>query len=394
MIFATQTITFFYLATLSMSDTPGQKVIISVISDLVTDQRVNRAAMALHNNGYQVTLVGRKMRSSMPVGKRPYKVLRFRLFFEKGPAFYAAYNLTLFFYLLFKKADIYLSNDLDTLLPNFLVSRLKKVKLVYDSHEYFTEVPELISRPSVRNIWLGIEKRIFPRLKNVMTVNSSIAAIYSAKYDVRVHVVRNVPLAATYPGPSVSRSDWKIPADSMVFLFQGAGINVHRGAEEAIEAIRLVPGAVLLFIGAGDVIEKIKTTVLSENLGQKVFFIPKQPMNKLRECSRLADFGLSLDKDNNLNYRFSLPNKLFDYIHAGLPVLATRLPEVEKIVLEYDIGLITDSVEPKALAAKMKAMMSDKDQLDRWKKNLLLAAEELCWEKEEQNFLKVFDDAV
>ncbi len=376
-----------------MNNTPRQKVIISVISDLVTDQRVNRAALALHNAGYEVTLVGRRMRSSMPVGKRPYKVLRFWLFFERGPMFYAAYNTVLFLYLIFKKADFYLSNDLDTLLPNYLVSRLKNVRLVYDSHEYFTEVPELINRPAVQNVWLAIEKRIFPRLKHVMTVNSSIAAIYSAKYDVTVHVIRNVPFAATQKVPVVTRGDWKIPADSAVFLFQGAGINVHRGAEEAIEAIRMVPGAVLLFIGAGDVIEKIKTTVLSDNLGQKVFFIPKQPMNMLRAYSQLADFGLTLDKDNNLNYRFSLPNKLFDYIHAGLPVLATRLPEVEKIIVEYDIGLITDSVEPKELASKMKAMMTDKSQLDKWKKNLLIASRDLCWEKEEKKFLEVFDDA-
>jgi glycosyltransferase involved in cell wall biosynthesis len=376
-----------------MNNSPGQKVIISVVSDLVTDQRVNRAAMALHNYGYEVTLVGRRMRNSLPAGKRPYKLRRFSLFFETGPFFYATYNITLFFYLLFKKADVYLANDLDTLLPNYLVSKLKKVKLVYDTHEYFTEVPELVSRPSIQRIWVAIERKIFPHLNHIMTVNSSIAAIYSAKYDKHVHVVRNVPAKLTGLLPEVSRGDWKIPADAYAFLFQGAGINIHRGAEEAISAIRLVPNAVLIFIGAGDVLEKIKTIVLSDNLGQKVFFIPKQPFNKLRAYSSLADFGLTLDRDTNLNYRFSLPNKLFDYIHSGLPVLATRLPEVEKIVTTYDIGLLTDSLEPKALAAKMQEMIADKEQLDKWKKNLLLAAADLCWEKEEEKFLEVFTDA-
>jgi glycosyltransferase involved in cell wall biosynthesis len=376
-----------------MNKSDGRKVIISVISDLVTDQRVNRAAMALHNSGYTVTLVGRKLRSSLPVDKRPYGVKRFGLMFETGPLFYAAYNLRLFFYLLFNRADIYLSNDLDTLLANYIASKIKRVKLVYDSHEYFTEVPELVNRPRVQRVWKWIEGRIFPHLEYIMTVNSSIAAIYSAKYDKHVHVVRNVPSSMTSQLPEVARGDWKIPADAYVFLFQGAGINIHRGAEEAIAAIRLVPDAVLLFIGAGDVIDGLKTLTLTENLGQKVFFIPKQPLAKLRAFSMLADFGLTLDRDTNLNYRFSLPNKLFDYIHAGLPILATRLPEVEKIVTGYDIGVITDSLESKILAGKMLEMTNDKVRLDTWKKNLLIAAAELCWEKEEEKFLELFADA-
>jgi glycosyltransferase involved in cell wall biosynthesis len=356
-------------------------VIISVISDLATDQRVNRAAMTLHRKGFDVLLVGRRLKHSLPAGDRPYKTKRFKLLFERGPLFYAAFNIRLFFFLFFKKSDILLANDLDTLLANYLVAKFRRVKLVYDSHEYFTEVPELTARPAVRSIWLFIERWIFPKLDRVMTVNASIAAIYRQQYGVGVRIVRNLPYRqGDLPGEN--RKAWNLPEDQTIFLFQGAGINVDRGAEEAIEAIQQVDGAVLLFLGGGDVINRLKAQVAAGKASGKVFFIPRQPMNELIRFTTLADFGLTLDKDSNLNYRYSLPNKLFDYIQAGLPVLATDLAEVKKIVLDYDIGLITPSPEPHILAGKMREMMRDENRLARWKKNLNIAAAELCWEKE------------
>lgn len=371
-----------------------KKVIISVVSDLVTDQRVNRAAITLHNIGMEVILVGRRLNRSLPLQQRPYKTKRFKLWFETGPLFYLSYNIRLFIYLLFQKADILFSNDLDTLAANFIASKLKKVKLVYDSHEYFTEVPELVKRPFKQSIWLKIEKWIFPQLKNVMTVNDSIAEIYFKKYKVNVKVVRNVPFAADLSLPVESRNNWNIPSGVKIFLFQGAGINIDRGAEESIEAIKMVDGAVLLFIGGGDVIEQLKNRVSEKGLSEKVFFIPKQPFNELIKFTRIADFGITLDKNTNLNYRFSLPNKLFDYIHANLPVLCSDLVEVKKIIEKYDIGIVVSAYDPQNLADKMKEMMSDEVRLARWKNNLNIAAAELNWEKEQQNFIEVITDAV
>ena len=101
--------------------------------------------LSLYNHGYDVTLVGRK-KNSQSLTSRPYKVIRFNMFFKKGFLFYMFFNLRLFFLLLFKKSDILISNDLDTIFPNFLVSKFKKSQIIYDSHELFTEVPELLSK--------------------------------------------------------------------------------------------------------------------------------------------------------------------------------------------------------------------------------------------------------
>ena len=383
---------FFVLLAFEMPK--SKKVIISVISDLVTDQRVHRTALTLYSKGLNVTLVGRKLKSSSELEYRCYVVKRFNLPFENGPLFYAFYNLRLFFYLLFHRVDVLVTNDLDTLLPNFLISKLKNCALYYDSHEYFTEVPELVSRPKIQRIWLAIEHFIFPKLKNVYTVNDSIAAIYSSKYKVNVNVVRNLPIKRNGQLNAQKRQAFGLPLDKKIFLFQGAGINIDRGGEEAIEAIALVENAALLFIGGGDVMIRLKEKVVELKLEKKVFFIAKQPLEKLVSFTAMADFGLTLDKDSNANYKYSLPNKLFDYIQAGLPVLATDLIEVKKIIDGYSIGLITPSLLPSDLASTMEAMMANQKLLDKWKENLQIAAAELCWEHEEQKLLKIFHEVI
>jgi len=169
-----------------------RRIVVSVTNDLVTDQRVYKVCKSLQKLGFDILLIGRQLKNSPPI-ERPYKTYRMRLLFNKGFLFYAEYNLRLFFKLLFTKKDILLSNDLDTLLPNYIISKLQKKKLVYDSHELFTEVPELINRPRVQNIWIGIEKRILPNLKICYTVCQSIADYYDKKYGTNFKVIRNLP---------------------------------------------------------------------------------------------------------------------------------------------------------------------------------------------------------
>ena len=368
------------------------QIIISVISDLVTDQRVHRAALTLQENGYDVLLVGRELKNSMPVQPQPYQTLRFKLRWEKGALFYASYNLKLFFFLMNNKAAILLSNDLDTLLANFLIAHFRKTKLVYDSHEYFTEVPELISRPLIQRIWKTIERFIFPKLKNVYTVNESIASIYKNKYCVNVKVIRNVPLLQEplLQSKQEIRKELKLPLIKKIFILQGSGINIQRGAEEAVEAMRWVDNAVLLIVGSGDVIPQLKQMAQQLHLEEKVIFKSKMPASELRKYTLAADVGLSIDKDTNLNYRYSLPNKLFDYLHAGIPVIASSLTEVSAIINHYDVGIIASSHAPESIASCMNRMMNDEQQYEKFKINTFVAAKELNWQNERKILLNIF----
>ena len=234
------------------------KIIVSVTNDLVTDNRVDKVCRFLVNQGFDVILVGRKLKNSLTLSDRPYQTKRMRLMFTKGALFYAEFNLRLFFYLLFKGATHQLSNDLDTLLANYLAAKIRGRKLIYDTHELYTEVPELMSRPRVKRIWERIEGWIFPKLNKVYTVNDSIADFYSKKYMKNVRVVRNVsPMWQQTAIPS--KKELGIPEDKMLLIVQGAGINIDRGIEELVEAMTHIhDSAILLIVGSGDVIKILK----------------------------------------------------------------------------------------------------------------------------------------
>jgi len=368
---------------------PKKTAILSVINDLVTDQRIDRTAKVLLSLGYEVQMVGRRKSDSPGMPERPYATERMRLLWEKGPLFYAEFNIRLFFYLLFHRAQLLVSNDLDTLLPNYLIHKIFRCKLVYDSHEYFTGTPEVIHRPFVMKTWKLIEKLAVPGLKNCITVNSSIAGLFREEYGKEFVVVRNIP-DSNKPTDTISRDELGLPPGKKIIILQGSGINIQRGAEEAVEAMRYLDDCLLLIVGGGDVINALKQQASRQELEGRVMFIPRQTPDKLFHYTCNADLGLSLDKDTNINYRFSLPNKLFDYIHAGIPVLASPLPEIKKIITTYQVGDFIDTHDPRHIAEKIHTMLSDRQQYLQWKINLQKASEELSWENEQKVLVRLF----
>lgn len=364
-------------------------VYVSVTNDTSFDQRVHKTCITLVNLGYDVLLAGRKLPNSIPLQPQSYKVKRFKLWFNKGALFYACYNLRLFFFLLFKKIDILHANDLDTLLANYLIKKIKKCELVYDSHEYFTGVPELTNRPRVQKIWKKIESRILPNLKHCITVNHSIAQLYEEEYKIKFAVMRNIPEKKPQIQPK-SRQELDLPDDKKIILLQGAGINVDRGAEEAVEAMQYIDNAVLCIIGSGDVMPILHQIVKKLDLRKKILFIPRQTAENLRHYTLNADIGITLDKNTNINYRYSLPNKIFDYIHAGIPILASDLPEVKKVIETYQVGCIVKTHQPVDIAECISYMLSAKEQFILWKANAIKATKELCWENECKPLVEIY----
>ncbi|MBE7441242.1 MAG: glycosyltransferase [Flavobacteriales bacterium] len=354
------------------------KIIVSVTNDLVTDQRVNRVCSSLLALNFEVLLVGRKLNNSLPINRK-YQTKRFSLLFNKGFLFYANYNIRLFFFLLFSKSTILWSNDLDTLPANYLVSKLKGVKLVYDSHEYFTEVPELVNRPRVQKVWQQIEKWIFPKLKNVITVSNEIANAYHNKYHVKSTVIRNLPFKnkTFYKVKDIKKEGYHL------VIYQGS-VNVNRGIKPLVKAMKFVDKTKLYIIGDGDIFDEIVSIVRTLNLEDKVTLLGKIPFELLPHYTFQADLGVSLEENVGLNYKYALPNKLFDYINAGLPVLTSNLPEMEAVVKKYEIGETISLVNPKTIAEKINELFSNKEKLNIYAQNSLKAKEELCWENEEQ----------
>jgi glycosyltransferase involved in cell wall biosynthesis len=359
-------------------------ITVLVSNDLEHDQRVAKVCATLQKLNYDITLVGRLLPGSKPF-QRNYPTYRFRLLFTSGVWFYAALNIRLFFYLIFKKTDVILANDLDTLLPAFLISKLRSKKLVYDSHEYFTEAEGLTGRSFQKKVWLKIERWIFPKLKYVYTVNESIAAIYRKQYLTDVKVVRNIPLLQELYTVK-TREQLDLPPNKKIILLQGAYIDPDRGGMELVQAMPMLDNVLLLIIGSGRDIVNLKHLAETMKLQEKVRFMPRMPFDQLRQYTANADLGLSLDKPLHLNYTYSLPNKLFDYIHAGIPVLVSNLPELSRIVNEYHVGAICKEVTPTAIATAINEALYS-PSYPHWKTNAIVARNTLNWQHEE-NVLK------
>lgn len=358
-----------------------KRAVVSVINDLVTDRRVDKTCITLEQMGFSVLLVGRIKHDSPELSQRTYKTHRMRLFFEKGPLFYAEYNIRLFLFLIFRRVNLLFSNDLDTLLPNYIIHRIKRIPLIYDSHEYFTETPELVNRKYVQGIWKLIEKKILPKIKDCITVNESIASLYEKEFGIRMAVVRNIP--PLYKAERIkSKKDLGLPEGKKIVILQGSGINIQRGAEELVESMKFTGDIILLIVGGGDIIASLKEMSKTQKLDQKIIFIPRVPFEELFNYTVNADVGITIDKDTNINYRYSLPNKIFDYINAGIPIIASRLPEVQKIIDQYDIGTFIDNHNPGHIASVITATLNDAEKLERWKENIKFARKELNWENE------------
>ncbi len=379
------------------------RAIVSVTNDLGTDNRVHRTCMVLMELGYDVLLIGRQFPQSLSI-ERPYRTRRMMLLFNKGPLFYAEYNLRLFFFLLFgdkgdrsDKGDkvLLVANDLDTLLANYLAGKFLGAQLVYDTHEYYTEVPELVDRPAVRKVWLAIERWIFPKLQHIITVNDSIAQAYHQRYpqlqgrNVTINVIRNIPMHRDL-GPLGSRKQLGLPEDKFILILQGSGINVQRGGEEAVQAMAYLPEAYLLIVGGGDTWPVLQQMIAGQRLQDRVRLIDRMPYVEMMQYTRNADLGLSLDKDTNLNYRFSLPNKLFDYFRAHIPVLATDLPEVAAIVRRYDAGIIIPTPDPQTIASHVKELMINPARRTALRQNAIFAANSLDGEREKDALKGIF----
>jgi len=357
------------------------KVLFAVTNCICFDQRVLKMASVLKDMDMDVTIAGRRKGECCERSDIPFRTIRFKMIFRRGFLFYKFFNIRLLFCLLFRKFDLLVSNDLDTLPACYLAAILKRRPVVYDSHEYFTGLPELSNRRLVRYVWKTFERTIFPRLKYVITVSDSIAGLYEKEYGIRPVVIRNLAPSSEKLKP-VERNELNISEDEFVMIIQGTGINIDKGCEEAVEAVAGTEKLALIIAGSGDVLNYVKEMTGRLNIMNRVKILPPMQWNELIRYTKTADAGLVLEKDTNLNYRFSLPNKLFDYISAGIPVIAADLPEISAVVTKYNCGIIIPGVTPGEISEAVELLRKNKSLSEELKKNAVKASLELNWERE------------
>lgn len=358
-----------------------------VSNDLTYDQRVAKTCHSLNQWGWDIWALGRLMPNSGP--GPAFSHTRIRLPFQRGFAFYASLQWAILWKMRNEHFDAIWANDLDTLLPAFMLSWWRGVPLIYDSHEFFTEAAGLTGRPFHRGVWLLLERLVFPRLKAVITVNDSIADAYAARYpqarSKRPLVVRNMPLKRELlaANPSV-RSQYGISEDGLLMILQGAFMDQDRGVREALGLLDEPDDWSLLLVGAGPEFDRAKS--LQSRYGDRLICLDKLPFDALFQLTASADIGLSLDQGKHGNYWMSLPNKLFDYIHAGLPVVATAMPEVKKVVEAWEIGCVVPLGDPAALANAIREVRDIPRKT--WQDRCRRAADSLHWASDEKHLIQ------
>ena len=362
----------------------GKNIILAVTNDLTYDRRMFRICAALAEAGANVMLVGRKLRHSTSFAIQTFEGIRLRCWFNKGFLFYAEYNIRLFFFLWGSKFDIACACDLDTALAVRLASWVKMKKSVYDAHEFFSEVPELKGRPRVKAVWNWIGKMTIPEFNARYTVGQELAVLMGEKYDAHFDVIRNIAPANT----PVDISD-TAPTKEKILLYQGA-LNVGRGLEACVEAMVHLPDWQFWLAGEGDITETLKSLSKAKGVSDRVRFLGWVMPDDLPQLMRKARLSINLREVGSLNDYYSLPNKFFDAIHAGLPSIHMHYPEYVSICQKYPCAVLIDEVRVEKIVDTIQHIEKDEALYNSMVVACKEAAKEFTWENEARRLVEIY----
>jgi glycosyltransferase involved in cell wall biosynthesis len=359
----------------------SKRIIFCVTNDLNTDQRMIRICTSLQDAGYATTLVGRQRQDSLPLKERKFKQVRLNCFFSSGKFFYLEYNIRLLFWLFFQATDAICAIDLDTIVPATIVAKLKGKKMIYDAHEYFPYVPEVIERPFTQKIWLWVEKTCLPKCDLVYTVSGSIANEFQKHYGKQVYTIRNVSFEREW-------TDIEKPKKNIVY--QGA-LNTGRGLEQLIEACK-GKNYVLFLYGDGDVKQKLQDLVNSYGLEKQVLFKGKVSPDELWKETRQAYIGINFAENKSLSYWLSLSNKLFDYIQAGVPQVMMNFPEFVALNEPNPFGVVIDDLKPETIQIAIDSLLNNANLYNQLRNNCVALRKELTWENESVKLVQYYHE--
>lgn len=360
-----------------------KKIIVSAFSNLYTDQRIEKVCRTLHENGYSIELIGNTWGGNEKLS-RPYPVSKIQLISKSLKTAYFEFNWKLYRELKKKvdKETIFYANDLDALLPNYLIAKKMQIPLIFDSHEIFSEMPAIRGKMS-QKLWRYLEKKVLPDLELMITASSGYADWFKKRYGIQAAVVQNAPRKFDF--------DYEIPDNiPNIILYQGV-INPFRGIDKAILAMHYLENVIFKIAGDGPRKKEYEQLVIKENLQDKVVFLGKLLPEDLRKVTLTADCGMSIEENGGESYYYSLPNKVLDCIQARVPLILSDLPEMQKIKDQYDIGEIIKDHNPENIARTIQIV------LNKGRRNYLPELEKasaiLCWENEEIRLLEVMKRA-
>jgi glycosyltransferase involved in cell wall biosynthesis len=360
-----------------------KKIIVSAFSNLNTDQRIEKVCKTMYEKGYEIELIGNTWGEDEKLS-RPYPVSKIKMISKSLKTAYFEFNWKLY-KAIKKRADretILYANDLDALLPNYLIAKKYQIPLIFDSHEIFSEMPAIQGKMS-QKLWRYVEKSILPNLRFMITASSGYAGWFKKRYGIQATVVQNAPQKLNF-SVEISENNPKI------ILYQGV-INPFRGIDKAILAMHHLENVIFKIAGDGPRKKEYEELVVKESLQDKVLFLGKLLPEDLRKVTLTADCGMSIEENGGKSYYYSLPNKVLDCIQARVPLILSDLPEMRHIKNQFTIGEIIKDHSPENIAQAIQSVLSK--GRGAYLPELEKAANMLCWENEEVKLLGILEKA-
>ncbi|EKE00498.1 MAG: Glycosyltransferase [uncultured bacterium] len=367
------------------------KIISFLFNDFSNDIRVLKENTSLQRAGFDVTLVatcGNNLPSKEVVNKVP--VLRVKTnYIPILPV-----ELLIFWIkcvLRYRKEYLFHCNDLYTLPIGAFIKLLnKKAKFVYDCHEYETEVHILNKAPLLKIIAKIVERLLIRYADAVITVSGHIAEEYVKNYGIpKPRLVLNCPNYHDYQKKDLLRLKYKISQNTKIVLYQGE-YRQGRGLEEILDAFSRIENDhfAMVFLGYGNSDKIVDAAKRCKN----IFIHPKVGVSEYMDYVCSADFGIHLMKNTCLNHDYALPNKLFEYLMGGIPVIVSSLTEMKKFVKEYNVGFVLEENTSQGLIDVLKRI--ENTDLTEIRKNVHETAKKYCWENQETNLIETYKSLI
>lgn len=360
--------------------------------DLFRNSRAIKQLRSLADRGWSVDVYHLDAGTtpvSLPAGVQVHAIERPE---GSGPAFFRAVHRMFEENLRGRRFDLLHASDLYALPACASWAAVLKVPYTYDAREYYAHVAGTVRKPWARWWWARMERTYIRHASAVFTVSESIARALARDYRIETpDVVHNAPPAEQAPSlePVVPLRSLVPSPERPIVLHLGL-MKAHRGGGTLVRAMSRVPDANLVFLGHGPEKEALQQLAAKKGLSDRVHFLDPVPPDRIRETIRSADLGVSMLEDTCLNHRFALPNKFFDYIHAGLPILASDLDEMRRIVERFTLGETVSAKDPDAVGRFIQSML-DRSSASPWTPGLARAAETFSWESASQRFLDRLD---
>ena len=379
------------------------KILYVVLNNFTNDTRVLRAATTGLELGGRVTIFA-LLRSGLPRSENigGAEVKRFRAITSlssTNPLLRLVGYVHVVVLMILQgvrlRPDLVHANDLPALPLGFLIARTTGAKLIYDSHELWADSRHRLLVPG----WLfrmmrGAERFFARRADAVMTVSEAIADYMARDLNIaKPVVVRNVPMASDdrRTGGHPLRGSLSISADVPLVLYQG-GMSKGRDLFTLLKAMGKIkhPTGVMVFLGNGPLVPPLETAAQDMGIRKRVFFHPEVPPAELHRWTQEATLGICPMEGNCTSHTLSLPNKLFEYIQAGVPVLASDLPEMKRIVSRYGVGEVYTAGDVAQLAGEIDKILSNLKLRETYRQAAMVAAKTLHWGVEKETLIGVY----